>query len=344
MVADRALFLPATPEDAARITRARRVPGDAPLVEVSGRRGSCPGGTAVAVRVPEQALSPAGVPGRFLVDRAVITPDRVGRALQPWHVDVEPDPAQRWKAYLHPDMPLVLRNLVGADLPATLSDREDEAVAAGLVELTYRPVEPAFDLGHLRAVHARLFGEVYPWAGETRTVDITRRGGPSFCPWEQVEDEFAVIAGHLGRRGRLAGPGREEFTAWLTRVYDAVNRVHPFREGNGRTQRVWVSDLARAAGYRVDWERVHGAENDRACQLARGGDMVALHQMMERVVHPLSPGEAELERAVQFAEQLRRSRAPLSGIGRVVTAPPPPAPSVVPGYGHGHGRDPGYGR
>lgn len=97
---DRVLFLGADPVDAYRITRAGRLPGDSAEVELSVDRDRCPGGTAVAVRVPDHAVRPSGEPGRVVVDRAVVTPDRVGRAFRPWHVAVQPDIGQRWKGYL----------------------------------------------------------------------------------------------------------------------------------------------------------------------------------------------------------------------------------------------------
>lgn len=104
----------------------------------------------------------------------------------------------------------------------------------------------------------RSSGDVYPWAGEIRTVDMHRPGSPTFCPWDRIGAEFALVTDHVQRRNRFAGVGRAEFVERTTRVYDAVNRVHAFREGNGRTQRQWLSDLARGAGYRLVWERGAG--------------------------------------------------------------------------------------
>ncbi len=299
LVADRSLFYPASPEDAARITRTGRFPGDSADVELSVSGGGCPGGTAVAVAVavtvPEAASARSGaVPGRVLVDRAVITAERVGRAFQPWHVDVEPDISQRWRGYQQPVMTLTLRNLVDADNPKDLREREDDFVAWRLVELAQRPVPQSFDLAHLRAIHDRLFQDVYPWAGETRTVDMGRPGSPSFCPWDRVGEEFALVADHVERRGLFVGIDRDEFVERASRVYDAVNRVHAFREGNGRTQREWMGDLARGAGYRLVWDRVQGLKNDQASALARSGDRRELKAMFDAITERATPpGPAE---------------------------------------------------
>lgn len=93
------------------------MPGEGPEIVVHARRGGLPGGSAVELRVPEGALRPGGRPGRFVVPRTAITPERIGRAFQPWHVDVEPDESQRWRGYLDPTFNLTLRNLLGAQTP-----------------------------------------------------------------------------------------------------------------------------------------------------------------------------------------------------------------------------------
>lgn len=244
------------------------------------------------------------------------------------HDEVEPDVRQRWKGYLHPVMNLTLQNLVGADNPLDLRLREDDLVAARVVGLAERPVAQTFDLAHLQAIHERLFRDVYPWAGETRTVDMNRSGSPSFCPWDQdqdqVEFEVAYLADHLQRRDHLVGLGREKFVDQATRVYDGVNRVHAFREGNGRTQREWMSDLARGAGYRLDWTVVRGSENDQACRLAHLGDRRDLVAMIDSITEPaVAAAETEDRRAQRFAETLRRTRPPLLEIG----VAPPVAPA-----------------
>jgi len=131
-VADRSLFYAASPEDASRIARSGRLSGSSAEVEVSVQRVASPGGAAVAVRVPAELVRPSDQPDRVFVERAVVTPDRVGRAFQPWHADVQPDVGQRWKGYLQPEMTLTLRNLVGADTPLPLRQREDDLGPAGM--------------------------------------------------------------------------------------------------------------------------------------------------------------------------------------------------------------------
>ena len=67
--------------------------------------------------------------------------------------------------------------------------------------------------------------------------------------------------------------------------YDQLNFIHPFREGNGRTQRVFWNRVAKDAGYRLDWDAVVGQENDNASKLAAEKmDLSGLEYMFIKIV------------------------------------------------------------
>ena len=322
--------------------RARALPiSEATEVGLWTRRAACPGGAAVGVRVDTDRAVPGDGPGRARVNRWSVAAEDFTRAYQPWHADVEPDAHARWQGYLHPNMPVTLRNLVGVDMPNALRAVEDDYVFVRRLQLAERPVGQSFDLAHLRAIHARLFGDVYPWAGETRTVDMARRGSPDFAPWDQVEDRFAGVAAAVAGRGGFAGASRAEFAAGAAELYDRVNRIHAFREGNGRSQREWVSDLARAAGYRVDWLQVSGAVNDRACQLAREGHPEMLRAVFDRITVPVDPAAAERASVERSVARLAATRAPAADI---LATPLGAVPGIRPAAGYrGPGADRGTG-
>lgn len=72
--------------------------------------------------------------------------------------------------------------------------------------------------------------------------------------------------------------------------YDNYNFVHPFREGNGRTQRLLWTLICHHAGYDLDWRDVTGAENDEASRLAaEDRDMGALVSIFARIAAPCDP-------------------------------------------------------
>lgn len=283
----RTLFLPVAPIPAYLVVRDRSIATEADSADVVllARRGACPGGTAVGISVAEQHVRDLDGRGRYLVDRRVAE-QGITRAYQPWHADVETDEVARWRGYLDDTYGLTLRNLLDAQTPGTLRTAEDNRVEARLIELALRPVEQTFDLAHLREIHRRLFQDVYPWAGETRTVNMKRPGSPSFGRWDEVESRWDGLADHIERQNGLRGMSRDDFVPAVASVYNEVNTVHAFREGNGRTQRVFMDDLARGAGWQLKWTRVSGPINDMACEAARAGNDRQLRDMLDQIAHP----------------------------------------------------------
>src|SRR5262249_12963421 len=146
-----------------------------------------------------------------------------------------------------------------------------------------------YDLAHLRAFHRHIFGDVYDWAGELRTVRIGK-GGALFCPPDELLTTADEIFGRLAAADYLRGLQRAEFTDRLTELLADLDGLHPFREGNGRTQRAFLAQLARDAGYRLRWSRMDPATNATASRTARDGDTGPLRAMLESLVDHERPG------------------------------------------------------
>jgi cell filamentation protein len=94
------------------------------------------------------------------------------------------------------------------------------------------PVPPSYDLSHLCAIHHRVFGDIYDWAGQLRTVAIAK--GSWFCLPQYIESSAAEVFRALHGENLLRGLPRNAFVERLTYYLGEVNAVHPFREGNGR--------------------------------------------------------------------------------------------------------------
>lgn len=171
--------------------------------------------------------------------------------------------------YLDPETG-ILRNIIGARTQIALDEAEGDLSFARLLQLMDHPPRATGDLEELRAIHRYLFQDVYPWAGELRTVDIRKNieGGEPFLPMSMIERAAAHVAAELRTDHHLRGMARERFIERLAHHYDQLNYVHPFREGNGRVQRVFWNRVARDAGWQLDWRGVYGAINDRACRIA----------------------------------------------------------------------------
>lgn len=139
-----------------------------------------------------------------------------------------------------------LVNRLGLGDPAVLAAAEREIVNLAALKLARNPVGGRFDLGHLQEVHRRLFGVVYPWAGQLRSVVIAK--GSVFCLPRYLPAEADRVFTRLAQERWLRGLDREGFVDRLAWYLGEVNALHPFREGNGRAQRVLVAELATRPG------------------------------------------------------------------------------------------------
>jgi cell filamentation protein len=142
----------------------------------------------------------------------------------------------------------ILRNRLGITDPRTLDRIERRLV---LQRIKDGAPEGGFDLAHLRAIHRHLFQDVYDWAGELRTVEISK-GGHQFQFRQYIHTGMADVYRRLQAANFLRGSAPEAFAQEAAVIIGDVNYVHPFREGNGRAQMQYLKQLAAQAGHEVD--------------------------------------------------------------------------------------------
>jgi cell filamentation protein len=106
----------------------------------------------------------------------------------------------------------------------------------------------SFNLAHLKAIHHHLFQDIYDWAGEIRTVEIAK-GGNQFQFCRYIETGMADVHGRLLKQNFLKGLNADRFAEAAGVIMGDINYIHPFREGNGRTQVYYLQQLCREAGY-----------------------------------------------------------------------------------------------
>lgn len=176
----------------------------------------------------------------------------------------------------------VLRNLLGISDENALRAVEADVTAAVLLRLSQQVLPGGYDLAHLRSFHREIFGTVYPWAGEIRTVAIAK--ADMFALPQHIVSYAAEVFGKLADEKCLHGLPRADFVARLTHFFAEVNALHPFREGNGRTQRAFFSQLARQAGWPIDWSGLDTQENVDASVASLRGDNGPLRAMLDRLV------------------------------------------------------------
>lgn len=121
--------------------------------------------------------------------------------------------------------------------------------------LESNPISDKFDLEHYKAIHRFLFEDIYVWAGSFRTVDMAKKG-TSFCSADQLDDVAKNCFGRLAENNLFSDLDRDEFIDAIVDFYCVTNMLHPFREGNGRTQRIFISQLIHHNGYDFDFSDI----------------------------------------------------------------------------------------
>jgi len=180
----------------------------------------------------------------------------------------------------------ILRNSLGVTDVNELDKAEADITAGLIASLVEHPVPGNFDLMHLRDIHRELFSSIYTWAGELRTVEITK-GETRFANAEFLEQAANKLFEELHEENLLKELSDEDYIRRLAHYYSEVNILHPFREGNGRTQRAFFTLLALESGKRIAWERIDSDENLSACIAAYAGDESGLAKMLSLLVMPI---------------------------------------------------------
>jgi cell filamentation protein len=146
----------------------------------------------------------------------------------------------------------VLINKLGLQDQQALSEFELEIS-------TQRASEPlpagSLDVSHYLAIHKHLFQDVYDWAGQIRTVRISKGDSP-FCFPENIQSEMDALFRDLARTNYFRELKAEDFAGQAAHFLAELNAIHPFREGNGRTQLTFLALLAENASHQLHLHRL----------------------------------------------------------------------------------------
>ena len=143
---------------------------------------------------------------------------------------------------------MALDNKLGLTSTAEL-DREEERISKKkAAQLFDRKLLDTFDVGTfagLAAIHKYLFEGIYDFSGELRTVNIAK-GNFRFAP-------LTYLQAALDNIDKMPQSNFDE----IVEKYVEMNIAHPFREGNGRSTRIWLDHILKnEIGKVVDWSRV----------------------------------------------------------------------------------------
>ena len=146
------------------------------------------------------------------------------------------------------------------------------------------PTFPLTATGY-QAMHKHLLGEVYDWAGQLRTISFTKQDS-RFTVASSVSDELDNRFRRLEEAGQLRGLSADRFGAGAAQHIAGLNAVHPFREGNGRTMRLHLQQLAMQAGHTVDVTRIPAAQWNAASIKAHEGDASSMARVIQAAIEP----------------------------------------------------------
>ncbi len=177
----------------------------------------------------------------------------------------------------------VLRNHFGIRDAAELAQLEAAISAGRIAQLERESIPGDYDTPHLQAVHRKIFGDLYPWAGELRTVKIAK-GESMFALPQHVASYLAGVLSDLANEDRLRDLEREEFVTRLAHYFAELNAVHPFREGNGRTQRAFLGQIATEAGHPIDWTGLDPDSNIQASRESHRGNNEQLKKLLDGLI------------------------------------------------------------
>lgn len=157
--------------------------------------------------------------------------------------------------YLDPDLKYInknglLHNLANINDEKVLLVFESLKVSKRVEELLESPIKIK-DSNSLLKIHKQLFQDVYEWAGQVRTVNISKDGKP-FFNGERFHIGFQYINTLISEYRKIKKSYRKDLAKKLAEILDNVNYLHPFREGNGRTQREFIRLLALEKGIHLN--------------------------------------------------------------------------------------------
>jgi cell filamentation protein len=184
------------------------------------------------------------------------------------------------KQYCYPDSGILINQL------GITNEADLEAAEVDLTQTRIEQFEPNFNdisFSALCGIHRFLFQDIYRWAGQIRSVDISK-GDTRFANMARIEPEANKLFLQLKQENYLHNLSRTQFIARLAHYYCELNIIHPFRDGNGRTQRLMFEIICINVGYEVDWNSIERSEWITANIAAYHGQLGTLAQLFNRAI------------------------------------------------------------
>lgn len=165
--------------------------------------------------------------------------------------------------------------------------------------LDQNPIKGKFDLKHLQAIHKKLFEDIYPFAGKIRDGYL-QKGQQDFTMGYRIVPQAEKLFTQLKNEQFLKKTEPAKIAGRLAYYMGEINAIHPFREGNGRTQRIFIAQLAKEAGFELTFSKATQEEMINASIQAHRCDYKGLESIIEKGLTPLSRN-SEKEYKIDFS-------------------------------------------
>lgn len=173
----------------------------------------------------------------------------------------------------------VLINKLNITNDEDLYNAERELVSFRLSAFNDNPLKGNFDFQYLKDIHKYLFQDVYRWAGDIRNCNIAKQD--LFCLSEYIDSFANDIFSKLKKESYYIDYDYETTLTKLALLFADINALHPFREGNGRSQRTFIESLAKINGINLDLTNVSKMDMIVASHDSINGDYEKLLEMIK---------------------------------------------------------------
>lgn len=191
------------------------------------------------------------------------------------------------------DKALLDANKIEATNISELNERERDITSIKVRNYHKDPIGGNFDYTHLKAIHERLFGDIYTFAGKDRyelglkdqpfqRKGIDQRENIVFTHGSDIPAGAKELFDSLQKKNLLKDLPLNSFARQSAEFFGKLNTLHPFREGNGRTQRLFMESLAKNAGYDLSLDKIPGDKMNQACQESHKQQSTARLEMLFR--------------------------------------------------------------
>ncbi|WP_273788317.1 BID domain-containing T4SS effector [Bartonella grahamii] len=202
--------------------------------------------------------------------------------------------------YVYPNT-TTLKNKYGIKNFKSFLEKCSHDTAKAMVNLREAPLPEKFDTSYLCSIHYQLFKNTFEWAGHLRHLPFTFEDGTTaampemkrtgwenpFALGDEIPEGLQKLDQTLAEKDNLQGLTRETFNSEAISLFNFLNQLHPFREGNGRTQRVFFEKLAQAAGHQLDFSLVTKERMMLASvAVAENGDLEPMQHLFEDISNP----------------------------------------------------------